>query len=80
MTAPASGTADGSGDWLMWEAKAAPGQTAALLAWALDVAAADAQVYRSADRVVVITEGPLPDPPDLLISRPAVGWRFDKVQ
>ncbi len=76
MTGPEPGT------WLMWEAKAAPGQTAALLAWALDVTAAGAQVYRSADRVVVITDaaGPLPDPPELLVSRPAVGWRFDKVK
>jgi hypothetical protein len=68
--------------WLMWEAKAAAGQAAALLAWALDVAPEKAQVYRSADRVVIVTDRveALPDPPDVLVSRPAFAWAFERVR
>ena len=68
--------------WLMWEAKAAPGQAEALLQWALDAAPEGAQVYRSADRVVIITDAvtELPDPPDLLMARPAYAWPFERVR
>jgi hypothetical protein len=67
--------------WLMWEAKAPAERTDALLAWVLAEAPADAQVYRSADRVVVIAEGldAFADPPDDLVARPAYAWSFDRV-
>ncbi len=69
--------------WVMWEAKAAEGRTDALLAWALENSPPSAQVYRSDDRVVVISEqlpDTLPDPPDALIARPPFGWTFDRVR
>ena len=69
-------------DTLMWEAKAADGRTDELLAWALGHAAADAEIYRSADgRVVVIdrTDTELPDPPAELVARPPHAWRFTRV-
>jgi hypothetical protein len=67
---------------LMWEAKAADGRTDALLAWTLQHAAPDAQVYRSADgRVVVIdpTDTEPGDPPAELLARPPHAWRFTPV-
>lgn len=67
---------------LMWEAKAAQGRAGDLLAWTLEHAHPDAQVYRSAeDRVVVIdpTGTDLPDPPADLLARPAHAWRFTPV-
>ena len=67
---------------LMWEAKAAPGRADDLLAWAVEHAAADAQIYRSPDdRVVVIdpTDTDLPDAPPELLARPAHAWRFTPV-
>jgi hypothetical protein len=68
--------------WLMWEAKAAPDQTEALLEWALATAPEAAQVYRSADRVVIVTDAvdALPDPPELLVSRPAFAWSFERIK
>jgi hypothetical protein len=66
----------------MWEAKAAPGRGAELVAWALDQADAAAQVYRGADgRVVVIDESGrgLPDPPTELLARPPHVWPFERV-
>lgn len=68
--------------WLMWEAKAPADRTAALLAWVLEQAPADAQVYRSEDRVVVIVETTeaFADPPAELVGRPAYAWRFDRVR
>jgi hypothetical protein len=68
--------------WLMWEAKAPADRTDALLAWVQRQAPADAQVYRSVDRVVVIAEGlhALPDPPEHLVARPAHAWRFERVR
>jgi hypothetical protein len=65
----------------MWEAKAAEGQSDALLAWVLEHAPEGAQVYRSADRVVVIAEAParIDDPPAALMDRSAYGWEFDRV-
>ena len=67
---------------LMWEAKAAGGRGDDLLTWALQHAAPDAQVYRSADdRVVVIdpTDTDLPDPPADLLARAPHAWRFTQV-
>jgi hypothetical protein len=67
---------------VMWEAKAAPGRTDELLAYALAHADPDADVYRSADgRVVVIdpTGRGVPDVPAELIARPAHAWRFEQV-
>jgi hypothetical protein len=66
----------------MWEAKAADGRFDDLLAWTLDHAAPDAQIYRSSDnRVVVIDPGgtDLPDPPADLLARPAHAWSFTPV-
>jgi hypothetical protein len=67
---------------LMWEAKAADGRADELLAWTLQHAAPDAQIYRSPDqRVVVIdpSDTDLPDPPADLLARPAHAWRFTPV-
>ena len=66
----------------MWEAKAADGCTDALLTWLIGVAPQAAQVYRSADRVVLIAEGldAVADPPEELISRPAYAWSFERVR
>ncbi|HEX4015372.1 MAG TPA: hypothetical protein VHX15_01425 [Frankiaceae bacterium] len=66
--------------WLMWEAKAAAGQTDALVEWLLDQAPAGAQVYRSSDRVVLIAELPavLDEPPAALVTRPPHSWEFDR--
>jgi hypothetical protein len=70
-------------DTHMWEAKAAPGRAAELLAWALEHADPAADVYRSADeRVVVIDKAArgMPDaPPELLARTPHV-WRFQHVR
>lgn len=72
----------------MWEAKAAPGAGAALLAWVweqLSIGALDkkCQVFGAGDRVVVIvpdaSSGGLPDPPAALIARPTHRWRFDRL-
>jgi hypothetical protein len=66
----------------MWEAKAAPGATAALLAFALEHAAPDADVYSGADgRVVVIDRSGagLPEPPSDLVARPVHRWPFTPV-
>jgi hypothetical protein len=89
MSEPEQTAADGT--WLMWEAKAAPQRAAALLAWVLDHAPPSGQVYRSADRVVLIIEAPaeapteppveaIADPPADLLARPAYSWRFDRVR
>jgi hypothetical protein len=67
---------------VMWEAKAADGRAAELLAWTLGHAPAKADVYRSADgRVVVIdqTGDGLPEPPAELLARPPHAWRFTPV-
>jgi hypothetical protein len=67
----------------MWEAKAAPEQADALLAWVVGHAHPDADVYQSADgRVVVIDHGDrgLPDPPAQLVARPPHLWRFERVR
>jgi hypothetical protein len=66
----------------MWEAKAPADRTDALLAWVLAQAPAGAQVYRSADRVVVIVEvaEAFAEPPAELVARPAHAWRFDRVR
>lgn len=67
----------------MWEARAAEDQVEPLLEWALREAPAQAQVYRSADRVVVIAEAPpdtLADPPNALLARPAHVWTFARVR
>ena len=69
--------------WLMWEAKAPDGQADALLVWALDHAPEAAQVFRSADRVVLITQGSvadIPDPPADLLARPPYVWPFERVR
>ncbi|CAL9504948.1 hypothetical protein SUDANB171_03502 [Streptomyces sp. enrichment culture] len=75
---------------LMWEARAAEGRGAELLAWvrqqALDPAPARRETFTAAaDRVLVITwwerTGPaeLPDPPAGLLHRPVHRWRFQQV-
>ena len=67
---------------LMWEAKAADGRVDELLAWVLENAASDANVYRSADgRVVVIDAAgtDLPEPPTELLARPPHAWHFTPV-
>jgi hypothetical protein len=68
----------------MWEAKAAPGRGAELLAWALEHAEPAADVYRGVaepDRVVVIdpTGRALPDAPAELLARPPYVWPFERV-
>jgi hypothetical protein len=85
MSEPEQPATDGA--WLMWEAKAAPQRAAALLAWVLENAPPSGQVYRSADRVVLIIEAPteapteaIADPPADLLARPAFSWRFDRVR
>ena len=66
----------------MWEAKAAPGRTDALVAWLLERAPERSQVYRSDDRVVLITEAELPfaEAPGELIERPSHAWEFDRLR
>lgn len=77
---------------LMWEAKAAPGRGAALLAWARAQPLAPAPARRETftaprDRVLVITHWPdavpeppeLPEPPEELTARPTHRWRFTPV-
>jgi hypothetical protein len=67
----------------MWEAVAAAGKVDELVAWAVQHAPPDAQVYRSADdRVVVIdpTGAGLPDAPAALLSRPPHTWDFEPVR
>jgi hypothetical protein len=67
---------------LMWEAKAADGRAAELLAWVLEHAAPGADVYKSPDaRVVVIdpNDHALPEPPAELLSRPPHAWHFTPV-
>jgi hypothetical protein len=71
------------GEWLMWEAKAAPQKNGALLAWVLDHAPTAGQVYASADRVVLIAPAgadAITDPPADLLARPAYSWRFERVR
>lgn len=67
---------------MMWEAKAADGSAAALLAWVLERAAPPAAVYRGADgRIVVIdpTGAGVPAPPAELVARPPQVWPFERV-
>jgi hypothetical protein len=68
--------------WVMWEAKAAPGQTEALLEWLLVRSPEGAQVYRSSDRVVLIAEAPasVDEPPAALVDRPPYSWEFDRLR
>jgi hypothetical protein len=71
----------GSVTTAMWEAKAAPGRVEDLVAFAVAHAAAGADVYRSADRVVVIDPsgaGLAEVPADLLAREPQC-WPFDRV-
>jgi hypothetical protein len=68
----------------MWEVRAAPGREEELLTHVIATAAAEAQVFRSADappRVVVIdpTGRGVPDVPPELVARPAHEWRFEPV-
>jgi hypothetical protein len=68
---------------LMWEAKAATGRADELLAWVLEHAPPDAEVYQSADaRVVVIdrSDRALPEPPAELLGRPPHAWHFTPVR
>jgi hypothetical protein len=67
----------------MWEAKAADGRAAELLAWVVEHAHPAAEVYRSGDgRVVVIdaTDTALPDPPSDFVARPPHAWHFTPVE
>lgn len=70
------------GEWVMWEAKAASGQTEALVEWLLERCPEGAHVYRSADRVVLIAEAPahLDEPPAALVARPPHSWEFDRLR
>lgn len=65
----------------MWEARAADGQVAQLVAFVLAQADPRAQVYRSGGRVVVIdpTGRGMPEAPAELLARPAQAWRFTAV-
>jgi hypothetical protein len=72
----------------MWEAKAAPGRGAELLAWARGhglpalAGAARAELFSApGDRVLLIGWWPgepvqVPDPPDDLLARPVHRWAF----
>ncbi|MFI7277754.1 hypothetical protein [Streptomyces sp. NPDC049879] len=76
---------------LMWEARAAAGRGAELLAWARSRTLAPApdrrETFRAEpDRVLVLTWWPdgtvpteLPDPPPDLLHRPVHRWRFEPV-
>ncbi len=69
----------------MWEVRAADGRIEELLAWVLPRLAEVVQVYRGADRVVVIdptgTAGErLAGVPAELIARPAHAWDFEPVR
>lgn len=83
----AGGAGGGPARTLMWEAKAAPGQADALLAWLLD-ASPEGLVFRSGDRVVLVVDpepsdlprAGVPDPPAELLARPVHAWRFDRVR
>jgi hypothetical protein len=68
--------------WVMWEAKAAPGKTDALVEWLLERAPEQGHVYRSEDRVVLITEAPLQldGAPAELIDRPSQAWEFERLR
>ncbi|MFE2594892.1 hypothetical protein ACWCOZ_27140 [Streptomyces sp. NPDC001840] len=79
---------------LMWEAKAAPGRGAELLAWARSQPLPHAPLRQDLlrapeDRVLIITWWPapyqtdppeLPDPPAHLTTRPVHRWRFEAVE
>ncbi|MCZ7417167.1 hypothetical protein O3441_22135 [Streptomyces sp. WMMC897] len=76
----------------MWEARAAEGRGAELLAWVraqkLAPGPARRETYTApGDRVLVITHwseagepGELPDPPGELLHRPVHRWRFTRVE
>jgi hypothetical protein len=79
---------------LMWEARAAEGRGAELLAWAREQGLTREPVRRETfrapqDRVLVITwweasyDAPdlpeLPEPPGGLVTRPVHRWRFEAV-
>lgn len=89
-----TGAAGGDGRTLMWEAKAAPERGEDLLAWVLE-AVGDGQVFRSADRVVLVVDLPgdraptdTPDEvvdvlsgvPTELLARTPHAWRFRRVR
>jgi hypothetical protein len=69
----------------MWEARAAYGRVEELVAFVVEHAHADADVYRSAGgqagRVVVIdpTGVGVPDVPGELVARPPHVWPFEAV-
>ncbi|MFD5321671.1 hypothetical protein [Streptomyces sp. NPDC127098] len=76
---------------LMWEARAAAGRGAELLAWVRDQPLDPAPERRETftaepDRVLVITWWPagpsveLPEPPAGLLHRPVHRWRFTPVE
>lgn len=68
---------------VMWEAKAIADRDEDLLAFALERAHPDAQVYRSADaRVVVIdpTGAGLPEAPADVVARTPHVWHFQRIE
>jgi hypothetical protein len=69
---------------VMWEVRAAPGRLDALVAFADEHAAPQAQLYRADDpepRLVVIDPSGrgMPQPPADLVTRPPHSWRFESV-
>lgn len=73
----------------MWEARCVPGRVDEVVAWAratvvpdaLEAGASTAELFRSADRVVLVTRWPVsstwtePQPPDAVAR--AHGWEFE---
>jgi hypothetical protein len=67
---------------LMWEAKAAPGRGAELLAWAVEHADPAAEVYRGGDDRVVVIDGTgrgMPEAPAELLARSPHVWPFERI-
>jgi hypothetical protein len=67
---------------VMWEARAASGRVDDLVAWVLEHAPAQANVYRGGEERVVVIDpsgGSWPDPPADLLARAAHRWSFTAV-
>jgi hypothetical protein len=66
---------------LMWEVRAVPNRIEELVRFVLDHTHPSAEVYRGADRVVVIDPSGrgLTGVPGELMARPPQTWRFEQV-